>query len=63
MSKPLTAWIEGIGFLAPGMPDWPTARAILRGETPLTAAPSVLPAPCIASTSKIPATKPVSPRP
>ena len=47
MSKPLTAWIEGIGFLAPGMPDWPTARAILRGETPLTAAPSVLPAPSI----------------
>ena len=47
MSKTLTAWIEGIGFLAPGMPDWPTARAILRGETPLTAAPSVLPAPSI----------------
>lgn len=47
MSRPLTAWIEGIGFLAPGMPDWPTARAVLRGETPLTAAPSVLPAPSI----------------
>ena len=47
MSKPLTAWIEGIGFLAPGLPDWPTARAVLRGETPLTAAPSVLPAPSI----------------
>ena len=47
MSKTLTAWIEGIGFLAPGMPDWPTARAILRGEAPLTAAPSVLPAPSI----------------
>lgn len=47
MSRPLTAWIEGIGFLAPGLPDWPTARAVLRGETPLTAAPSVLPAPSI----------------
>lgn len=47
MSRPLTAWIEGIGFLAPGMPDWPTARAVLRGEAPLTAAPSVLPAPSI----------------
>ncbi|MBL8429246.1 MAG: beta-ketoacyl synthase chain length factor [Dechloromonas sp.] len=47
MSRPLTAWIEGIGFLAPGMPDWPTARAVLRGETPLTAAASVLPAPSI----------------
>lgn len=32
MSKALTAWIEGIGFLAPGLPDWPTARAVLRGE-------------------------------
>ncbi|PKO46599.1 MAG: 3-oxoacyl-ACP synthase [Betaproteobacteria bacterium HGW-Betaproteobacteria-4] len=47
MSRPLTAWIEGIGFLAPGLPDWLTARAVLRGETPLTAAPSVLPAPSI----------------
>lgn len=45
--KPLTAWIEGIGFLAPGLPDWPTARAVLRGEQTLTAAPSVLPAPSI----------------
>lgn len=44
---PLTAWIEGIGFLAPGMPDWPTARAILRGEQAWENAPSVLPAPAI----------------
>jgi hypothetical protein len=47
MRQLLTAWIEGIGFLAPGMPDWPTARAVLRGEAPLSAAPSVLPAPSI----------------
>jgi hypothetical protein len=47
MSKPLTVWIEGIGFLAPGMPDWPTARAVLRGEVPLVPAASVLPAPSI----------------
>jgi hypothetical protein len=47
MNKPLTAWIEGIGFLAPGLPDWPTARAVLRGEMPLIAAPSVLPAPSL----------------
>lgn len=44
---PLSAWIEGIGFLAPGLPDWPSARAVLRGETPLTAAPSILPVPSI----------------
>jgi hypothetical protein len=47
MNKSLTAWVEGIGFLAPGMPDWPTARAVLRGETSFIAAPSVLPAPSI----------------
>ena len=47
MSKPLTAWIEGIGFLAPGLPDWPTARAVLRGEQAYENAPSVLPAPAI----------------
>jgi hypothetical protein len=46
-TPPLTAWIEGIGFLAPGLPDWPSARAVLRGEQPLTAAPSSLPAPTI----------------
>ena len=47
MSKALTAWIEGIGFLAPGLPDWPTARAVLRGEQAYENAPSVLPAPAI----------------
>ncbi|MGE5472127.1 MAG: beta-ketoacyl synthase chain length factor [Bacteroidota bacterium] len=44
---PLTAWIEGIGFLAPGLPDWPTAGAVLRGETPYIVAPSILPAPAL----------------
>ena len=47
IQTPLTAWIEGIGFLAPGMPDWPTARAILRGEQAWENLPSVLPAPAI----------------
>lgn len=46
-AKPLTAWIEGIGFLAPGLSDWPTARAVLRGEQAYENAPSVLPAPAI----------------
>lgn len=46
-ASPLTAWIESIGFIAPGLPDWPTARAVLRGEAPFAAAPSVLPAPAI----------------
>jgi hypothetical protein len=41
---PLRAWIDGIGLIAPGMPDWPHARRVLRGEQPLDSAPSVLPA-------------------
>jgi hypothetical protein len=39
--------IEGIGFLAPGLPDWPTARAVLRGEQAYAAAPSLLPVPSL----------------
>lgn len=48
MSTPaLSAWIEGIGFLAPGLPTWQDARAVLRGEQPYAAAPSILPAPTL----------------
>lgn len=46
-TTPLSAWIEGIGFLAPGLPDWATARAVLRGEQDYAAAASILPAPAI----------------
>jgi Beta-ketoacyl synthase, N-terminal domain len=42
---PLRAWIEGIGLIAPGLPDWPTAAAVLRGDQPHVPAPSVLPVP------------------
>ncbi len=44
---PLSAWIDGVGFLAPGLPDWPSARAVLRGEQAIGTAPSVLQAPAI----------------
>ena len=47
MNQPLTAWIDGIGFLAPGLPERPAATAVLRGESGFTAAASVLPAPAI----------------
>jgi hypothetical protein len=47
MTIPLTAWIDGIGFLAPGLPDWPAARAVLRGEKPMIGAPSILPPPVL----------------
>ncbi len=46
-SNPLSAWIEGIGFLAPGLDDWAATQAVLRGEAAYAAAPSVLPAPSI----------------
>jgi len=46
-AQALKAWIEGIGFIAPGLPDWPSARSVLRGEAPLALAPSVLPAPSL----------------
>lgn len=47
VARPLSAWIDGIGFLAPGLPDWPTARSVLRGEQPMVEAPSLLPVPAI----------------
>lgn len=32
----IEVWVESIGIAAPGLPDWPTARAVLRGETTYT---------------------------
>ena len=43
--EPITAWVDGIGLLAPGIGDWATGRALLRGDAPYTAAPTALPAP------------------
>lgn len=43
----LTAWIQGVGLIAPGLPDWPSALRVLRGEAPYVSAASVLPAPAI----------------
>jgi len=43
MSLP-TVWLHGIGLIAPGLPDWPTARAVWRDERPWAPAPTVLPA-------------------
>ena len=47
MSMPayLSAFVEGIGLVAPGMADWPGARALLRGEAAYVPAPTALPAP------------------
>lgn len=43
--QPLRAWVDGIGLIAPGLPDWTTGRAVLRGEHVFEAAPTLLPAP------------------
>jgi hypothetical protein len=41
----LTAFIDGVGVLGPGITDWPAAARILRGEAPYAPLPTVLPAP------------------
>ena len=45
MNAPLTAYVTGIGLIAPGLPDWTTAASVLRGEQPHVSAPTVLPVP------------------
>lgn len=44
---PLTVGVRGISVLAPGLADWASATAILRGEAPYVAAKNVLPAPML----------------
>lgn len=43
--RALTAWVDSIGLIGPGLPDWPTAAAVLRGGQPFVAGPvqAVLP--------------------
>ena len=41
----LTCRIRGIGILGPGLPDWNSARPILRGDAPHDAVAPELPAP------------------
>ena len=50
---PLTAYVEGIGVLGPGMADWPAAARVLTGEVPWQSAPTVLPVPqCLPSAER-----------
>ncbi len=42
---PLTAWVEGIGLLGPGLSDWSVGCAVLRGESPFAPQATVLPTP------------------
>ena len=41
----LSAYIEGIGLLGPGLESWPAGRSILAGEAPYVPQPTVLPPP------------------
>ena len=43
----LTAYIEGIGLLGPGLSDWPSSQAILTGQAPYQVLKTVLPAPAL----------------
>ena len=40
----LTAYIEGVGLVGPGLASWDAGAAILRGETPYSFGPTVIPA-------------------
>ena len=48
----LTVHVLGVGVAAPGLPDWPSAQAVLRGEAPYASAATVVPAP-----QRLPATE------
>lgn len=43
----LTAYIEGIGLLGPGLTDWPSSQAILSGQQPYQPDKTILPPPTL----------------
>ncbi len=43
----LSAYIQGVGILGPGLADWPSAAEVLRGSVPYHAAPTVLSTPAV----------------
>lgn len=47
MDKALTAWVDGVGLLAPGLPDWAAAAPVLAGTQDYASAPAVLPVPAL----------------
>jgi hypothetical protein len=48
----LSAYIEGIGLLGPGLRDWPAGQAVLGGAQPYQAAKTVLPPPALLPTAE-----------
>jgi len=47
MTATLTAYIEGIGLLGPGLTDWPSSQTILSGHAPYQPHKTVLPSPAL----------------
>jgi hypothetical protein len=43
----MQAWIDGIGVIAPGLPNWPSAREVLSGARAFESAPTLLPSPSL----------------
>ena len=43
MSTPLSAWVESVGLLGPGLADWPAAVEVLSGRAPYVSQPTVIP--------------------
>ncbi|MBE0624092.1 MAG: beta-ketoacyl synthase chain length factor [Burkholderiales bacterium] len=44
---PLSAYIEGVGLLGPGLADWPAGQAVLGGREPYRPHKTVLPPPAL----------------
>lgn len=45
--RALTAYIEGVGLLGPGLKDWPDGRAVICGQQPYQPCKTVLPLPAL----------------
>ena len=49
----LAAYVDGVGFLGPGLADWPAAARVLSGEARWERAPTALPPPqCLPSAER-----------
>lgn len=45
VGKGMQVWVQGVGLLGPGLPNWVTSQAVLRGEQPHASTATVLPPP------------------
>lgn len=43
--KGMQVWVQGVGLLGPGLTNWATSQAVLRGDAPHASTPTVLPPP------------------